>query len=170
METKLLQMLLVRTLIQSDRYGMETSSRRLLAPFAGFNRTDTEWKLPRGSSCGIDGDSIGPIRNGNPWPRIYTAPCKIQSDRYGMETINSLFQLLCARFNRTDTEWKHYVSHRSPILGRIQSDRYGMETYVSHRSPILGRIQSDRYGMETPWSIQSYTLVKIQSDRYGMET
>ena len=61
--------------IQSDRYGMETLSNIWIPAAARFNRTDTEWKRCLQIPLFLPIDSIGPIRNGNALRRSsQTAP------------------------------------------------------------------------------------------------
>jgi len=135
METSSRKLVSMPIMIQSDRYGMETSSFRRSKTHLGFNRTDTEWKLVpssvvalppgfnrtdtewkpdamRASSSHLD--SIGPIRNGNAQRLPYACARRIQSDRYGMETLSPSKMI----------QWS-----------RIQSDRYGMETITPAPSP-----------------------------------
>ncbi len=130
---------------------METARRFTTFGVAGFNRTDTEWKLPAFRLAPLSFfDSIEPIRNGNPHKNfISSPPSRIQSNRYGMETA---FDLAFA------------------LSSTIQSNRYGMETGPLFLFVYVVMIQSNRYGMETSPPLVVARPRRIQSNRYGMET
>ena len=117
----------------------------------------------------------------------------IQSNRYGMETLPSLFiiRFTPPRFNRTDTEWKPReplvpivvfdsiepirngnISSRwmwgCSVLDSIEPIRNGNVTTYSVYLEETDSIEPIRNGNYYPKSHYSHPL--IQSNRYGMET
>ena len=109
-------------------------------------------------------DSIGPIRNGNSYPRYCPLLPKIQSDRYGMET-HTLDIVHCyQRFNRTDTEWKlEFLDKMDNPLPRFNRTDTEWKRALQSCNVRSLRIQSDRYGMET----NNITPFKLYQDSIG---
>ena len=108
-----------------------------------------------------------------------------------METLVSRGTRRHLGFNRTDTEWKPFFSCGHFLALLIQSNRYGMETYiiVGVFAPRQDSIEPIRNGnipraplgnrhtrfnrTDTEWKrglISEFSLFWIQSNRYGMET